>query len=322
MSAREKAELFSILSIILKTGVSLPLALEGQVEALRDIHSRFIYTKLKTELVRGKILSESLKLISGVSDIEINLIKAAEKTGTLPTVLNDLSIYNKNLFILTERLKRAFVIPAATFTAACFIASLPALARYGFGRFIAESLAYILAAAAVIILLYFIFSCIKRRARIEKRFSLFLYSLPLWGRIEKKLDLFRFSRILSLSISAGLNMADCLSSGASAVNSFSLKQDIYKARYLIEKRGMTLQEAFSESESLSGLAKRMLAGGEISGTMGESMGKLSDYLQEELTADAKVLVRTVSVAAVVSVALFIIFRIFMLAGGIFSVRGL
>jgi len=224
------------------------------------------------------------------------------------------------MFLL--RLKRAVFIPAATFTAACFIAAFPALIKYGFARFFFEASIYLAAAVFAFGGAFILLRWITKNSGRSRKAAAALYTIPGWGGIARKLDLYRFARIMSLSISSGLGISECLRLSSGGARSCILKEDIIKAGYLIEKRGMTLREAFAASEALGDLAKKMLFGGDISGTTDLMTAKLADYLYEELNSDIKVLVKIVSIASTVLVALFLIARILMLASDIFSIKSI
>jgi type IV pilus assembly protein PilC len=322
LSSKEKARIYSILSVILKTGVSLPVALQSQYNISKNSRERLIYRRLVLGADKGRNISESLSAIAVFSKMDISLIKAAERTGNVPGILKELAEYNLSLDMFLRRMKRAVFIPAATFTTACFIAALPALVKYGFARFLFEALIYLAAAIFVIGGAFILLRGVAKKAGRNRKAAAALYSMPGWGTIARKMDLFRFARIMSLSISAGLGISECLRLSSSCVDSCILKEDIIKAGYLIEKRGMTLREAFAASEALGGLSKKMLAGGEVSGTIGVTTAKLADYLYEELISHIKVLVKIVNIASTVLVALFLIARIFMLAGGILPVKSI
>jgi general secretion pathway protein F len=319
---KEKAKIYSILSIILKTGVSLPVGLQEQYHVSKTAREKLLFRRLVLGADKGRDISESLSAIPGFSKMEISLMKAAERTGNVPGILKDLAEYNENLDIFLLRMKRAVFIPAATFAAACFVAAFPALIKYGFARCIFEVSIYLAAAVFVLGGAFILLRWITKNARRSRKAAAALYSIPGWGAIARKLDLYRFARIMSMSISAGLGIYECLRLSSGGVRSCILKEDIIKAGYLVEKRGMTLREAFAASEALGGLAKKMLAGGEISGTTVPMTAKLADYLFDELYNDTKVIVRIVNLATTVLVALFLIARILMLAGDIFQVRQL
>jgi type IV pilus assembly protein PilC len=322
LSSKEKARIYSILSVILKTGVSLPVALQSQYDVSKNAREKLIFRRLVLGADKGRNISESLSAIAGFSKMDISLIKAAEQTGNVPGILKDLAEYNLSLDMFLHRMKRAVFIPGATFTAACFIAALPALVKYGFARFLFEALIYLAVAAFVLGGAFILLRGVANNAGRNRKAAAALYSMPGWGTIARKMDLYRFARIMSLSISAGLGISECLRLSSVGVQSCILKGDIIKAEYLIEKRGMTLREAFAESEALGGLVKKMLAGGEISGTIGVTTAKLADYFHDELNNDITVMVRMVNIASTLLVALFLIARIFMLAGDIFPVKSI
>ncbi len=134
--------------------------------------------------------------------------------------------------------------------------------------------------------------------------------------LERKIDLYRFSMLLNISISSGLGISESLNITASGVPNFLLKKEIFKARYMIEKRGMTLEQAFAGSKVLSTLTRRMILSGEVSGTIVTQLEKLAAYTFEDITGKVNGLVRTVKILSYLIASIFIISRIFMLSSSI------
>lgn len=317
LSLQDKASFFQVLHTVVKTGVSMPVVLHEQAKTMPGGAYKTVLNSIAAGAERGKSVAEVLKSTpGGLSALDINLIGAGEKTGSLPYVLKNMSKYYNSQYRLTRKLVSAVFIPSLVFVFACFIAALPTLFNSGLPAFIWESFVWIAGLALLIAGSRLYYINLRRRAESERSAGERIYRFPLWGKIERKIDFYRFSTLLNISISSGLGISESLNITASGVPNFLLKKEIFKARYMIEKRGMTLEQAFAGSKVLGPLTRRMILSGEISGTIVTQLEKLAAYTFEDITSHVDALVRTVKILSYLIASIFIISRIFMLSSSI------
>jgi type II secretory pathway component PulF len=295
LTIKEKAEFFNTLSVILRTGVSIPVVLEGHLKGTESPPYRRLIRRIVGGAKSGRALSEMMDPSFGFSRTDMNLLKSSERCGNLPEITKDLSNYYNQMYTFHARLRSALLTPVLLFSAAVFIASSPVLFSEGTMKYITDVVSTFLIVGAIFCVCALFFLFLQKRAEEDRTSAEIWMSIPFWGPIARNMDLYRFSRLFSLSISAGEGMSGSLMIAASGVYNCILKQDIYKAKYLIEKRGMTLQEAFVGSEYLKGIAMRIMAGGEISGTLDSMTSKLSVYTYEDVLHQVDMLVKKIRI---------------------------
>ncbi len=324
LTLREKGDFFHLLKSLTKTGVSIPLVLEEQAKVTPPGAYRLLLHRTASGIKAGRSYGDTLRGNSfGLSNLDINLLETGEKTGHIPRVCQDLEKYYYEQDKARKKLISGVTGPAALFFAASLIAAVPALFNKSVTAFFIEAFTYIFALGMIIFGGYMTFKNLKRKAGHQREAGLRLYNLPLWGPVERNLDLYRFATILNLSISAGLGLPGSLKMTASGVDNYLLKDDIFKARRLIEKKGLTLDQAFSTSSALGHLVKRIMITGELTGTIDEQLSKLSDYLYEDLMHRITGLLKSIKIFSYSFAMMFILFRLVTLWGGVFSsLRGI
>ena len=105
--------------------------------------------------------------------------------------------------------------------------------------------------------------------------------MPLFGGLLHKIILSRFCHILSLSIQSGINVLGALDISIKAMGNKRLEDSTRKARDAIN-----LGERIATSLEMTGdfppLVIRMIGVGEESGTLAQSMNKVSEFYDKEI----------------------------------------
>jgi len=112
--------------------------------------------------------------------------------------------------------------------------------------------------------------------------------------VTRKFGLARFFRSMSLLISSGLRIDHCIENSAAVVSNPYLEKDLLKALPGV-RDGQTLVEAFSESRLLTPTAREMLYVGEESGSLDQTLRKVSEYHLAEATHAVQVATKILGV---------------------------
>lgn len=304
---------------ILKTGVNILVVLEEQYSFANTAAYRRILRRIITGIKKGSSLEDIFNdPVSGLSSMDRNLIRAAESSGQSAMVFEELGEYYTRLSMMMRKVTNSLFAPAIIFLAASFIAATPALFRSGFGSFIFEALVYIIGLGLVIGGSYFVLNNIKRKAANDPAAGRMWYAVPLWGDIARNLDLYRFLKVFSICISSGLGTAQSLNLAANVTDTFLMREDIYRARYLIEKKGMSITQAFTATNYLGDLVKKIMSTGELSGTLDSSVMKYAEYIYEDLGYQVKNFINLVKIGSYIFAALFVLSRIAVLYSEVFK----
>lgn len=114
----------------------------------------------------------------------------------------------------------------------------------------------------------------------------FQLRLPKIGPILERALLARFCRTLAITLGAGLPVTQCLSIAARAVDNESVGQQIDEMRQDIEA-GDTLTSAAHASRLFTPLVLQMMAVGEETGAVEDTLGEVASYYEREVDYDVK-----------------------------------
>lgn len=106
-------------------------------------------------------------------------------------------------------------------------------------------------------------------------------ALPVYGRLHRKVALSRFVHNLGILHGAGVGIMRSLEIVETLVGNAVLEREIARARERVEM-GTTLSEALAESGQFPGLVLQMVAVGERTGSLEESLEKAREFYDREV----------------------------------------
>ena len=301
LGANELSQFLSKLSFALEAGVRL----SGALGAIRSSGGNARLTdalfKIESGIEAGESFSGALRKQKTFPEIVPGMAEIGEKSGKLPEVLSRLSEFYETETKLTDELKQAMIYPAAVSAAilAVIIVSvtfvLPGYARVfafggaelplptklllGAGVFLSSHYALILillfaAAAAAAVFLngkagrYFLDACKLK--------------LPLVSKIYILTMNMRFSYILSILSGSGVPLAASVGIISGAVGNAALAP-VMDGIARDVGAGESLSAAMTKSNFFDPLTTGMIAVGEETGRLPETVMKASEFLCRELS---------------------------------------
>ncbi len=108
----------------------------------------------------------------------------------------------------------------------------------------------------------------------------FLFRLPIFGDLRKKIILTEFSRTMALMLSAGISLLHALEIVTESVASVTYRDALRDAYKQVEK-GVSLSQAMSRHEQFPPILHQMMSVGEETGKLDEVLMKLSKYFEQE-----------------------------------------
>ena len=114
----------------------------------------------------------------------------------------------------------------------------------------------------------------------QKTIDAFLFRIPIFGTLRKKIILTEFSRTLSLLLGAGVSLLEAMDIVSNAMESISYREALGIATKEVEK-GTSLSQAISRFEIFPPILYQMVAVGEETGKMDEVLLKISSYFEAE-----------------------------------------
>ncbi|MEW5803987.1 MAG: type II secretion system F family protein [bacterium] len=312
------------LAAMFGAGVPLSRCLESLAKDLKNKKFRDVVSEIYRDIESGDDLSEAMAKHPHVfSKLYINMIHAGESSGTLSTILNQLSFYQESAMEIRGRLKTALAYPAAliffalvvTFALLLFIipqfnqiytrlnTELPLptkilmnisnMVQHGYGWFIAGFIGFWL-------LSWIILQTSQGRYtwdRIKLR-------IPILGPIMVKSIFTQFSRTLSILLKSGLPVIQSLKIISESTPNVFIEKKVEECSIKIQ-RGATISEAFSEGSVFPELMLQMITSGEESGTLFAMLSKVADFYQQQVSTTVAALTSILEPVLIVTLGLII-----------------
>ena len=289
------------LASTLEAGVPLISSLDAVAEQIMNRNFRVIVFQVKKDIEGGSTFSDALDKNHEVfPSLVVNMIRAGEKAGILPSVLDRVSNLIEKDIGTADKVKAAtrypmivlatlcvafvilttYVIPKFASFFAAFKAELPLPTRIlmWLNTFIAATWYWVLGLVAAAI--YFF----RKYLATEKgryNWDRFLLSTPVFGPLFSKINLSRFARMLSAMLASGIPILEALTVTAATVDNKVISRVILDIRNAVSQ-GKSLAEPMRGSKVFSPIAISMVAIGEKAGTLEHMLSKTADYFDREI----------------------------------------
>ncbi len=284
---------------LLRAGLPLYESLETLEEKYRQHPVHCLFLDLCNALKRGISLSEALKgYPKSFDDVYISMVKAAEQTGSLSRIFDQLSLLIGKRQKLKKQLISAAAYPAflsvfcviVTFVLLFFV--IPSMKELFEGRelhpltttvlFLSQFLrAHILTLAISVLSLVAGAIFLFRQKSTHAFFHKLLLSLPLLKTIILQSALVRFCRACSILLEGGVPLLESLRLSRKVMHNLPLEAVIERAEQRIME-GFSLSSELRTSHLIPSLMVRMLALSEETGNMGANLSNIADIYEEEL----------------------------------------
>ena len=289
------------LALVLEAGIPLLEGLRDLADSEHSMHATIGDVARKIEA--GSSLSEALgddpqqfpELLRG-------LVRAGEESGALDRVLRDLVVYLEWRETLERQVKGATRYPLLVLAGISALIAL--LAGWVLPRFL--SIFSELGAAlppttrAMLAMHGFVsawwpvlvggavaawIGCVLalRRETVRRRVDRLILRLPVLGSLALMIEMSRFAHNLGLLLSCGMPMLRSLEMVEGVVQNRVVRETIERAREQV-MHGATLTGALGRSDLVPSLVMRMLAVGESSGVLDESLDRVAVYYDREVPA--------------------------------------
>jgi type IV pilus assembly protein PilC len=287
-------------------GASLPI-----LQAL-DI----LVQQTKNENLRGKLETVYMAVESGssladafarektmFSELQINLLRAGEKTGKMNLVMERIAVDMEKTKKLRSRIINALIYPAVIlivmvgvfFLLVAFMVPAVKGLYADFGvkdlPFITQalvSLSEVLTNPLGLVTFLFIIVSIVLGSRYyyntyfgRRYVDMQLLKLPVVGDLITKIQLAQFCRLLSMLLQSGVPIVDTLRTIATAMGN-SLFQDLVNYAAQEVSKGANLTVPLSKAEIFPITLLKILATGEITGKLDQISADMGKYYEEEV----------------------------------------
>ncbi len=320
------------LSTYIKAGISLVDAVRILARQTENTAKKKVYEKVVYDLVAGENFSTALEHQSNVFPrLLINMVKASEMTGDLPTTLDEMSDYYTSIDKTKKQMLVALTYPTIVFILAiavvafCLLyvvpsfvkmyaeteAGLPAITIFTINasNFLSHHyIAIIISIAAILITIITAYNNIKS---FRKTVQIILMKTPGIGKIIIYNELSMFTRTFAQLLNHSVHITDSMVILSKISNNEVYKEIIMNTLESLSKGGK-ISESFRGNWAFPVVAYEMLVTGESTGRLGEMMEKVADYytdLHKNAIASLKSLIEPITIILLAFAVGFILLSI-------------
>ena len=285
------------LSTYIKAGIPLVDSVKIISQQATKSVQRRAYQRLLYDLLKGDNLSDAMeKQEETFPALLINMVRTAEMTGDLPTILDDMAEYYESIEKVKKEMKSAMTYPVIVIILAIGVlvfmllylvpqfvglyeaqgASLPGITQaiIGMSNFLKNNyLVMLIVTVTIIVVFWYCYTRIKSfRSNVQK----VLMHFPVIGNIIIYKEVYNFTKTFASLINHGVFITDSMEILSKITSNEIYKRIINKTMSNLAK-GNTISESFKGEWAFPEIAYQMLLTGENTGQLGLMMEKVSDH---------------------------------------------
>jgi len=291
-------------STMVDAGVSLVRCLAVLSEQTQNTRLRRILLDIQKEVEAGQTLSKAMSKYPTVfNNLFIGLVRAGEVGGVLEETLQRLSQFLEKDVELRRKVKSAMTYPGiVTFAAVGIVVFLctfivpkfvqlftdlgvkefPALtlALMAFSNFLVHDTVFVLLIAVAV---FFAFNAFIKTKFGHYAWDRFKLKAPVFGKLNHKVALARFSRTLGTLLVSGVPILQAMETVAGTVSNIVMSDAILEARARI-REGDRIGDPLVKSRLFPPMVIHMISIGEESGALDAMLAKIADFYEDEVDA--------------------------------------
>ena len=287
------------LSTYIKSGIPLVDAVKILAKQSTKAAPKKAFQRLVYELLKGESLSNAmLKQEQVFPKLLINMVKTAEMTGELPSILDDMADYYTSMERTRKQMVSAMTYPVVVLTIAFGVlifmltylvpqfasmfesndAELPAitLAVLGASNFIKAHWILLIVAILGIVIGFMI--AYKKIVSFRTGVQVFLMHVPVVKSIIIYSEVANFTKTFASLLNHGVFITDSMEILSKITNNEVYKKIIDKTLHNLGK-GDSISASFRGEWAFPVVAYEMLVTGESTGQLGLMMEKVADHFQ-------------------------------------------
>lgn len=291
------------MATMLRAGMPVLRALDLVGQSIeKPIRMQEMVLDIYNRIEDGATFAEALKAHPlQFDDLYTSLVAAGEEAGMLESTMDNIAVNLEKGEETKKKVKKALTYPAIVMlfaivvTAILMIKVVPVFANFfesnggelpaltktvvEISDFLVAKGIYILAVVILVFMTFFYFK--KRNAEVREMSNKVAFKLPIIGGVLKCGANARFARTMSTLFSAGVPLMKGLAATAPATGSVIYEQAVYEIRDNVQE-GQQMSFAMKNTQLFPTIAVQMTAIGEESGNLGEMLGRVANFYEEEL----------------------------------------
>ncbi len=287
------------LSTYLKAGIPLAesvriLAKQSRKPAIKKSFFQLVY-----QLLKGEVLSDAMLMQGKIyPKLLINMVKTAEMTGDLPSVLDDMADYYTAINQTKKQMKSAMTYPIVVLTIAFGVlifmltylvpqfssmfeengATLPflTLSILKMSSFIQKNYLYLILGVAIFVIVFI--QLYKKVQPFRKAVQVILMHFPVFKDIIIYNEIANFTKTFASLLNHGVFITDSMEILSKITNNEVYKEIINNTLENLG-RGDSISSAFKGQWAVPVVAYEMIVTGETTGQLGAMMEKVANHFQ-------------------------------------------
>lgn len=285
------------LAVMTSAGISIHDSIREVANSAEDKRLKEIFTAMSDDLNSGLSLTESAsKFRSELGDLFIAMVSLGENTGNMAEALTTLSEMMQEVWDNQQKFKKAMRYPTTILIAlaVAFVilmmfvvpkfkeifeelgANLPLPTRVLFSIESVLSNYGLYVLFGLIGLIWGIKYMLRTSDEFKKGWDKMILKVYLFGKIIFFSTMSRFTLIFSELTKAGIPIADSLDTANKMVDNQTLKIKLGSVRIAVQQ-GVSLTDAFRNTEIFEGMLIQMISAGEQSGSIDVMLKNVADY---------------------------------------------
>ncbi|MCD4706698.1 MAG: type II secretion system F family protein [Candidatus Sabulitectum sp.] len=328
VKSKELATFTRQFSVMINAGLPLVGCLQILSRQQENKVFKNIILEVTSDVEKGGTLAESLgKHTKVFSELYVNMVAAGEQGGILDTILARLADYLEDAASLQSKIKSAMMYPIvvlvvviiATLAMLLFVipifqkmfedmgGELPGMTQFvvDMSEFVQHYVVFILLGMGGIV---FAYNAYYKTNSGQKVIDTIKLALPVFGPINRKMSIARFTRTLGTLTASGVAILDGLNITAKTAGNRIISDAIMKARVSISG-GENIAGPLEASGVFPTMVTQMIAVGEETGGLDEMLVKVADFYDEEVNVLVEGMASTIEPLMIVFLGGFVGFLV-------------
>ncbi|WP_018467173.1 type II secretion system F family protein [Calidithermus timidus] len=289
------------LATMLSAGLPIVQSLAILEKQTENKKFREIIKEIRTEVEGGTTFSDALSKHRLFSRLYINLVKAGETSGTLDAILDRLATFLEKDLELRGKIRSALTYPAIVFVFAVGVtyflltgvvpqfagiltglgSELPLLTRLliAISDALRAGTLFIVLLAIVGFFAYRSYYRTEQGRRVIDRIKL---RMPVFGNLNKKSALARFSRTFGLLITSGVNIVESLDITKGTAGNAIIEDILEETKTTIQAGEPVYATIQAYPQVFPPMVGSMIAIGEETGALDVMLQKIGDFYEREV----------------------------------------
>jgi type IV pilus assembly protein PilC len=310
------------------TLLSAKIPLSGSLKTLykqtQNLDLKETINELVSDIDAGLSLSQALERHSHVfSEFYVNMVRSAEVTGRIESVMDFLADYLEKEVALISRVRNALIYPVIVIILFIVVAGLmitlvlPQIApifqesgvKLSFFTLALISMGSFLLQwwwAFIIIVLLFIFLLLDYFRTPEGKivYDELSIKLPVLGNLSQKVIMARFAEATSVLIKGGIPITQAIEIASHTIDNAVYKDVLHEAAEKV-RAGELMSESLEKSGAFPALVCQLIAVGEATGRLEDLLSRISAYYTREVDDLVANLVELIQPALIIVIGIFV-----------------